>query len=410
MKKIISAIIVLLCLHTANSQTWVRTLDGISMWSLAKDCSGNVYAGASGTVRSIFKSSSGGTSWDTVLSGGASNFLYIACDSLSGIYAANVSYGVMKSSNGGLNWTNIPSSVFGSQNVNSVACGRNGYVFVGTTLGGIYRSTDGGNNFTNTALQGLTIVSLAVDRFNPDIIYAGASSGSPPNYGFYRSTNGGLNFSSNLNPYNIWGIEQKSNGNLYTVTTSTGYPFDKSTNGGLNWTTMSNLSGAMRGLCIDISENIYTAGNGGVFKSTNDGTSFSNFNLTFSSNQVICFQNKILVAVSGTANGGVYVYTDSLVSVKQPFSQVPENFMLYQNYPNPFNPGTVIGYELRSTALVKLNVFDITGKFVANLVNRVQSPGYYEASFHGTNLSSGIYFYELRAGDYTSAKKMVLVK
>jgi photosystem II stability/assembly factor-like uncharacterized protein len=410
MKKMISVLISLLCFQLSNAQTWVRTLDGISMWSLAKDCSGNVYAGASGTIRSIFKSSNGGTSWDTVLSGGASNFLCIACDSSYGVFAANVSYGVMKSSNGGLNWTNIPSSVFGSQSVNSVACGRNGFVFAGTTLGGIYRSTDGGNNFTNTALQGLTLVTIAVDRSNSNIIYAGASSGSPPNYGFYRSTDGGLTFSSNLNPYNIWGIAQRSNGDLYTVTTSSGYPFHKSTDAGLNWTTMSNLTGAMRGLCTDLSECFYAAGNGGVFKSTNDGASFSNFNLTYSSNQVICFQNKILVAVSGTSNGGVYVYNDSLVGVKQPAGLVPENYVLNQNYPNPFNPATVISYELNVPGLVRLRVNDILGKLVEVLVNQIQGPGRYEVSFSGAGLSSGIYFYELRAGEYASARKMVLVK
>jgi hypothetical protein len=409
MKKIIF-MLMLFSVQQIFSQTWVRKLDGYSMWSLGKDFSGSIYAGVSGTPKNIFKSTNGGNSWDTVLSNGASNFLYIACDSLTNVYAANVSNGVMKSSNGGVNWVNIPSSVFGGQNVNSVGCSRNGYVFVGVTNGGIYRSTNYGANFTNTALQGLTIVTIAVDRFNSSIIYAGASSGTPPNYGFYRSTDGGLNFSSNLNPLNIWGVVEKSNGNLYTITTSSGYPFDKSTNGGLNWTTVSNLSGAMRGSCLDLAENIYTAGNGGVWKSTNDGVNFANHNLTFSSNQVISYQNKILVAVSGTANGGVYIFTDTLVGVNKKGSSVPAEFVLYQNYPNPFNPATHVRFEIPDLRFVSLKVYNVLGREIATLVNQELKPGTYEVEWDAANFPTGVYFCKLTIEDFIETKKMILNK
>jgi hypothetical protein len=68
MKTFILSVIFALCLtQISNSQTWVRKLDGYSLWSLAKDFAGNVYAGVSGTPRCIFKSSNGGNSWDTVL-------------------------------------------------------------------------------------------------------------------------------------------------------------------------------------------------------------------------------------------------------------------------------------------------------------------------------------------------------
>ena len=422
MKKIIIPFILFLMVQLSFSQNWVRKIDGISMWSLCKDFSGHVYAGASGSVRCIYKSSNGGTSWDTVLSNGVTNFLYLDCDSLTSVYAANVSNGVMKSSNGGLNWINIPSSTFNSQNVNSVACGKNGWVFVGTTLGGIYRSTDYGTSFTNTALSGCTIVTITVDRFNSNIIYAGASSATPPNYGFYRSTDGGLSFSSNLNPLNIWGILQKSTGHLYTITTSTGYEFDKSTNGGLNWTAMSYLSGAMRGICCDLAENTYTAGNGGVFKSTNDGVNFVNFNLTYSSNQVICFQNKILVAVSGTANGGVWIYTDTLVGIKRTGNNISNKFSLKQNYPNPFNPSTKIKFEIPLSPLsergvggfVTLKIYDLLGREVAALVNQSLQPGIYEVEWLANDYPSGVYFYKLHitvgTENFNETKRMVLLK
>lgn len=410
MKKIIFILVLISC-QISFSQNWVRKLDGYSMWSLGKDLSGKIYAGTSGTQKNIFKSTNGGNSWDTVLSNGASNFLYIACDSSNYVYAANVSNGLVLSTNGGLNWATIPSSVFNSQSVNAVACGRNGYVYAGTTLGGIYRSTNYGANFTYVALTGLTVVVISVDRFNSNIIYAGASSGSPPNYGFYRSTDGGLSFSSNLNPLNVWGIAEKMNGNLYTITTSSPYPLSKSTDGGFNWVTASNLSGAMRGMCIDMAENIYTAGNGGVFKTTNDGASFNNHNLTFSANHVICCQNKILVAVTGTANGGVYIFTDSLVGIQGPKNSIPERFQLFQNFPNPFNPVTEIKFDLAFNSFVTIQMYNLLGQEVATLINKeYKAAGSYSVSVDGSIYASGVYFYRMEVGTFIDTKKMILMK
>ncbi len=421
MKKFILPVIFILCLcQFSNSQTWVRKLDGYSLWSLAKDFSGNIYAGVSGTPRCIFKSSTGGNSWDTVLSNGVTNFLSIACDSLNYVYACNGSNGLLKSTNGGVSFTTIPSSTFGGKNVQAVACGRNGYIYVGCITGGIFRSTDYGATFPDNPINTLTIVTITIDRFNPNIIYAGASSGTPPNYGFYRSTDWGLTFSANLNPYNIWGIVQKTNGNLYSITTSSTYNFDKSTNGGLNWTTAGYLSGAMRGECLDAAENIYTSGNGGVFKSTNDGSSFLNFGLTYSSNQILCFQNKILVAVTGSSNGGVWIYTDSLVGVKKVNNSTPRIFTLYQNYPNPFNPATKIKFDIstqhsplkggKGGDYVKLTIYNLQGKEITVLLNRLIQPGTYETVWDASDYPSGVYFYKLTEGGFTETKKMLLIK
>ncbi len=96
----------------------------------------------------------------------------------------------------------------------------------------------------------------------------------------------------------------------------------------------------------------------------------------------------------------------------------PEKFELSQNYPNPFNPTTNITYVIaRSEATrqshelsVKLTVYDILGRKVATLVNKKQAPGNYSVQFDASKLSSGIYFYTLRAGEFTDTKKMILMK
>lgn len=86
------------------------------------------------------------------------------------------------------------------------------------------------------------------------------------------------------------------------------------------------------------------------------------------------------------------------------------DYMLYQNYPNPFNPATTIDFYLPHSSFVTLRVFDSLGKEVINLINESKSIGYHKIQFDASNLSSGIYFYELKANDFVSTKKLLLVK
>ncbi|MGE5848268.1 MAG: T9SS type A sorting domain-containing protein, partial [Ignavibacteria bacterium] len=86
------------------------------------------------------------------------------------------------------------------------------------------------------------------------------------------------------------------------------------------------------------------------------------------------------------------------------------NFELFQNYPNPFNPETIIKYQLANEGKVSLKVFDILGKEKAVLVNEIQNAGLHQIEFNASNLSSGVYFYTLNAGDFSKTLKLLLVK
>ncbi len=88
----------------------------------------------------------------------------------------------------------------------------------------------------------------------------------------------------------------------------------------------------------------------------------------------------------------------------------PQKFDLMQNYPNPFNPSTTIQYVVPVKANVKLVVYDVAGREISTLVNTEQSPGNYTVKFIVNNLPSGVYFYTLRAGNFVSKKKMMLLK
>ncbi len=90
--------------------------------------------------------------------------------------------------------------------------------------------------------------------------------------------------------------------------------------------------------------------------------------------------------------------------------QFPEEFFLYQNYPNPFNPSTSLQYIISNRQYVTLKVYDALGKEVATLVNEEKSAGKYEVEFNASFLVSGIYFYQLKAGDFVETRKMILLK
>jgi hypothetical protein len=89
---------------------------------------------------------------------------------------------------------------------------------------------------------------------------------------------------------------------------------------------------------------------------------------------------------------------------------LPAFFDLKQNYPNPFNPETIIEFKVSSTSPISIKVYDLIGGEIAVLVNEVKQPGVYQVFFNGGNLASGVYFYKMIAGDFTSVKKMNLLK
>ena len=98
---------------------------------------------------------------------------------------------------------------------------------------------------------------------------------------------------------------------------------------------------------------------------------------------------------------------------------IPIEYSLSQNYPNPFNPNTIIRYSIATNSLisngiegsiVELNVYDVLGRKVKTLVNKIQTPGNYEVNFDASDMTSGIYYYQIKAGDFTETRKMSLLK
>ena len=102
--------------------------------------------------------------------------------------------------------------------------------------------------------------------------------------------------------------------------------------------------------------------------------------------------------------------TPESVTVVQNQPNVVSDYKLNQNYPNPFNPTTIISYQIPTQSRVVLKVFNVLGKEVATLVDGIKPAGSYNIQFNAANLASGVYFYQIRAGNFYATKKLVLLK
>lgn len=115
-----------------------------------------------------------------------------------------------------------------------------------------------------------------------------------------------------------------------------------------------------------------------------------------------------------TGKGGFLIVSGNYVGI-DPAVQLPDEFALRQNYPNPFNPTTRIEYDLKEAALVSLNIFDLNGRKIKTLVQEVQPAGRQSAVWNATDnsgrqVSAGVYIYQIRANDFVSNRKMILLK
>ena len=126
---------------------------------------------------------------------------------------------------------------------------------------------------------------------------------------------------------------------------------------------------------------------------------------SYASNEIAINWNAPLVFVLG------YFNSEGITDVKERGSNIlPSEYKLEQNYPNPFNPNTFINYSLPQESFVSLVVFSSTGQLVRQLVNSSEKAGNYRISFDADGIASGVYFYRIKAGEFVSTKKMMLLK
>jgi photosystem II stability/assembly factor-like uncharacterized protein len=402
MKKVIYITVTLIILHLIfNIENctgqWVQMSNGMGndKFVNAFTISGNnIFAGTgilNGNRSGVYLSTNNGNTWiQTALN---NKIVYALAVSGNDIYAGSDS-GVWRSSNNGSNWSQIFLS-----NVSFFAIAVSGNNIITGSNNGIWLSSNNGI-FWLPANLSYAVNSLAVNGNN---VFAGTVAS------VWSSTDNGNYWSENTLHYSIYSFTY--GGNKIIAGTSNNVYY--STNNGTNWTQTASINRTIYSLAT-INNNIFAGTfNNGVYFSSNNGSNWILINQGLGSNPYVM---SLLIANNYifTGTGGQSVWRRPLseigIGIKSISSEVPSSFSLSQNYPNPFNPSSIIKFKIKDSRFVTLIVYDILGKEVVTLVNEKLAPGTYEATFAGSNLTSGVYFYRLTTDGFSDTKRMILLK
>ncbi|HEY5123725.1 MAG TPA: T9SS type A sorting domain-containing protein [Ignavibacteria bacterium] len=393
MKKLIFVILISISFINLNAQ-WIKLQniadsrivdlenDGINIFV----CAGKVY-----------KSTNYGEDWSIYFSPQSYNMNSISI--IENRLWVNDDYQNYYTTNDGLNWTqvNLHKMVYSFISHNSK-------IFAGTESWMYYISSDYGISW----YQGGYVYDDVMCFLNlGNKLFAGTSSG------LYYTTNDGQSWVLTNCP--IAAISEiVNNGSKLFAGTQLG--IWTSIDSGIYWTQTNFGNTFIRSLEYS-GHNIFAGTTyNGIYVSTNDGQNWIQKNEGIGNLTILTLTliNNILFA--GTETSGLWKRPLSeLVNVSKLESEIPLKFSLFQNSPNPFNPTTKIKFEVPLSkggrqGVVSLKVFDILGKEVATLVNEQLAPGTYELTFDGSNFASGVYFYQLRSGDFVATKKLILLK
>ncbi|MFC2103322.1 YCF48-related protein [Bacteroidota bacterium] len=409
----------------------------------------------------VLVTTDGGNNWNQIATGiTGTNSDILAIDFIDDNFGIVAAYNgtVAKSTNGGATWS-IISSITGSSPWDMDMVDQE-YGWVSGTGERIFRTTDGGTTWTQQLATG-GLGTYGISFINRNRGVAGGTSGNT-----YYTTNGGDTWTAATTPpgHTVWGIhfvESTVLGSLGMTACASGYVYI-STDSGANWNLEPRQTiSTFDDIYMTDAGNAWIVGNSGVIlKYTEPGNvpvELNNFTAEINGNDVnLNWQtatelnnygfdverkqavsevwNKIsFIPGRGTTteissysyiendlNPGKYNYRIKQIDLDGSFKYYSLNktvkiasvlsFELDQNYPNPFNPTTIISFTILTRSVVSLKVYDVLGNEVKRLINETKDEGYYEIEFSADELSSGIYFYKLKAGSFTQTRKMILLR
>lgn len=268
----------------------------------------------------------------------------------------------------------------------------------------IYRTTNNGVNWTTVLYTTYSVNAMQISGKN---IYAGTDGE------FYYSSDNGNHWEQrniNVNNVSIYALAVNA---LY-VFAGTNKGIYRSSDNGEHWQPFNNGLANIHVLSLLAHDStIYLGTNGGgVYLSTDNGEQWTSVNAGLQDTSItsIYIYKRNILAGSSTGRIWVHSLSQSFTNVSPTRHVFPIKYSLQQNYPNPFNPTTTINYSIPKTILVTIKIYDMLGRKVSTLVGRKESPGNYSVIFNGIGLSSGIYFYQMKAGVYIQTRKMILLK
>ncbi|MDR3666796.1 MAG: T9SS type A sorting domain-containing protein [Ignavibacteriaceae bacterium] len=394
----------------------------------------------------LFRSLNGGTTWELKNTGLAANgdlYGISATDSLNcwvgWLNTAGAPASLYRTTNGGTSWT-LQWTMSGSFPDGIKMFTPDYGIFIGDPIGNgqpyQFRSTTNAGatwNLSPTAPVASNEYGVinAFEYIDTSIIWVGSANtiATATTAKIYRTTTGmnGTWSSTTINGtagtqglyYQAIGFIDKNNG----LAGSNSGDIVKSNDGGVTWTPVAPPNGEAAFGAIDmfgfkdgsnvIMMSTVDATAYHCFKTTDLGTSWTELVLPTEASttgiQHMQFVNGSLGFAGGIA--GVVIKYSTPTSVNPENNLIPADYKVSQNFPNPFNPSTVINYQLPQSSYVSLKVYNSLGQEVATLVNGFISAGTHDVQFNASNLSSGVYFYVIKAGDsFFQTKKMMLIK
>ncbi len=410
--KIITTILVLLVTSGVYSQWIAQEFPNLNNVNAIQAVNSNVVFAAG---KQIYKTTNSGTNWQVL-----TNLAYE--ESRSDISFINSATGwscgpagsVYRTTNGGLNWV---ENFAGSESLSGIDFLDANTGFVCGAIGRLYKTTDGGQNWTarNPGTSGWL---KCVYFYNSSTGWITGDDGSAGI--IKKTTNGGDSWVTSLS-----GTHNYVN-DIDFLNSNTGFASGygkifRTTDGGTNWDTCAvsgNVFWDFQSINVLNSQIVFATGtidysacilksyDGGLtfYKQMNGGNNEYN-DITFAPGSLTKGWVGSNSGIRFTTNGG-----GELIGIEQTSNTIPSDFELKQNYPNPFNPSTNIRFSLPAAGSVKLVVYDISGRQVAELVNKYLTAGSYSFDFNASKISSGTYFYRLETNDYTETKKMILIK
>jgi photosystem II stability/assembly factor-like uncharacterized protein len=381
----------------------------------------NRYTGwAVGDGGTILKTTNGGINWVSISNpavGKPLSSIYIVDSNIC--YVVGWFETIIKTTNAGDNWSVIRNGAFGSgSSYDAVFFINENTGWIAGTGQKILRTTNGGDSIITTPV----FAGNLHDMYFKDAM-TGIVTGSGTD--MFKTSNGGISWNNIAMPigfripdfYKLTFVN-----NQYGWVAGSDNRIFKTTDFGDTWDTLNPvpvnpLTASMR-FAEFINENTGFVGGeqGYLYKSTNGGTSWLRENTSsFPPNEIISMflYNNLVGWITGgeakilaTTTGG-----QTIVNIADITGLIPDEFTISQNYPNPFNSSTSIKFSLKKRRFIQIKIFDIQGKEVKSLSNKILQAGNYEINIDASDLNSGIYFYSLFAnGEKIDSRRMVYLK
>jgi len=404
----------------------------------------------------IYKSTSNGNDWESKLSGERNNLKDIVfVDNENGYIIG--SYGlILKTVDGGKNWEKMDSVTNESLNGLYFINRLNGWIVGSNSI--LLRSINGGQSWQIDTIPGCNDL-YSIFFLTNDIGWAAGENNK-----ILKSLDGGetwdiqqINASQSFNINSLSILDKNIGyacGFYYTYLTPKGIVL-KTTNGGLNWDSVKTDNSHFNSVLFLDQFNGWVVGSSRTFHTTNGGNSWitpdigGGNDIFFSNNlngikiESLGYKSNIRITKDGgetwslpqivtdndlysayadlnnfwtVGSNGTILFSNSPIiteAIRINYNSKYQNqYCQLQNYPNPFNPSTKISWQVPVSGWQTLKVYDILGNEVATLVNEYRDAGSYNEEFTINNLqlSSGVYFYQLRVGDFVETKKMILLK